>query len=70
MTTIPKLSSLDLARVALAACVDPRTVRRRLAGERQSCHTIERVDRALRECGFTPPEAPVSASSASKPTAA
>lgn len=46
------LSAHDLRRVAVEACVDVRTVRRRLSGGSQASTTAARIDKALRALGF------------------
>jgi len=48
------LSQHDLRRAAVAAGCDPRTVARRLRGERQPSPIRARIDDALRALGFTP----------------
>ncbi len=46
------LSRLDVARVAAAAGVDPRTVARALEGRTKSGIVRAAIGRALRACGF------------------
>jgi hypothetical protein len=51
-TAAPKLETRDVYRVAVAADVNERTVRARLAGDPTQPTTKRRIDRALRDLGF------------------
>lgn len=46
----PPLTAHDRRRIAVAACVDPRTVRQYLSGRAKST-TAARIEQALRELG-------------------
>jgi hypothetical protein len=56
-----RLSAHEERAVAVAACADPRTVRRVVAGEHVCSTTRARVEAALRELGLAEPP-PVTAS--------
>lgn len=49
------LNAHDVRRVAVAASVDPRTVRAYLRGDRTQSTTASRIAEALRSLGFTQP---------------
>jgi hypothetical protein len=47
------MSAHETRRIAVAACVDPRTVRRVLAGKPVTSTTQARVNQALKRLGYS-----------------